>query len=121
MDERSKKLKEIILQKYPSIRAFAREAEIPHGTLVSALSHGIDGMAWGKLDYICRFLDIDATDLEPVRHEENTAGEMEKRMLAYYNRLNDLGRTKVEEYVKDISRIAAYEAKTAADKSGNQD
>lgn len=121
MDERSKKLKEIILQKYPSIRAFAREAEIPHGTLVSALSHGIDGMAWGKLNYICRFLDIDATDLEPVRHEENTAGEMEKRMLAYYNRLNDLGRTKVEEYVKDISRIAAYEAKTAVDKSGNQD
>ncbi len=47
MDERSQKLKEIILQKYPSIRAFAREAEIPHGTLVSALNHGIDGIAWG--------------------------------------------------------------------------
>lgn len=121
MDERSQKLKEIILQKYPSIRAFAREAEIPHGTLVSALNHGIDGMAWGKLDYICRFLDIDATDLEPVCHVENTASEMEKRLLAYYNRLNDLGRAKVEEYVKDISRIAAYEEKIIVDKSKNQD
>lgn len=111
MDERSQKLKEIILQKYPSVRAFAREAEIPHGTLVSALNHGIDGMAWGKLDHICRFLDIDAIDLEPIRHEEDAASEAERRLLAYYNRLNDLGRAKVEEYVKDISRIAAYKEK----------
>ena len=81
MDERSQKLKEIILQKYPSIRAFAREAEIPHGTLVSALTHGIDGMAWGKLDHICRILDINATDLEPVCHVENVMSEMEKRLL----------------------------------------
>ena len=111
MDERSQKLKEIILQKYPSIRAFAREAEIPHGTLVSALNHGIDGMAWGKLDYICRFLDVDAIDLEPARHGKTATSEMEKRLLAYYNQLNDLGRAKVEEYIKDISRIAAYEKK----------
>lgn len=41
---------------------------------------------------------------------------MEKRLLAYYNRLNDLGRVKVEEYVKDISRIAAYEEKAASTK-----
>lgn len=111
MDERSNKLKEIILGRYPSIRAFAREARIPHGTLVSALNHGIDGMAWGKLDYICRFLDIDAASLEPVIRVESATGEMEKRLLAYYNRLNALGRAKVEEYVKDISRIAAYEEK----------
>ncbi len=45
MDEQPNKLKEIILRRYPSIRVFAREAEIPHGTLVSALNHGIDGMA----------------------------------------------------------------------------
>ena len=116
MDERSNKLKEIILRRYPSIRAFAREAWIPHGTLVSALNHGIDGMAWGKLEYICRFLNIDAVYLEPVSRGDTAAGEMEKRLLAYYNRLNDLGRAKVEEYVKDISRISAYEEKLMADK-----
>jgi len=42
---------------------------------------------------------------------------MEKRLLAYYNRLNDLGRVKVEEYVKDISRIADYEEKAASHKA----
>lgn len=42
---------------------------------------------------------------------------MEKRLPAYYNRLNDLGRVKVEEYVKDISRIAAYEEKAASHKA----
>ena len=117
MDEQPNKLKEIILRRYPSIRVFAREAEIPHGTLVSALNPGIDGMAEGKLEHICRFSDIDAIYLEPISRRETAVSEMEKRLLAYYNRLNDWGRVKVEEYVKDISRIAAYEEKAASHKA----
>ena len=110
MDLRSEKLKEIILRHYPSIRAFAREVDIPHGTLVSALNHGIDGMAWSKLNQICKYLQIDAENLEPL--PESLKGEQmddhAKRLLAYYQQLNDTGRAKVEEYVKDISRIERY-------------
>ena len=56
MDERSEKLKSIILQQYPSVRMFAQE----------------------------------------------------KRILAYYNLLNDNGRRKVEDYLKDMGQIPAY-------------
>lgn len=110
MDLRSERLKEIILRRYPSIRAFAREVNIPHGTLVSALNHGIDGMAWSKLNQICKFLNIDAENLEPLPEDlqEEQLDEQARRLWAYYRCLNDTGRAKVEEYVKDISRIENY-------------
>lgn len=116
MDSRSEKLKEIILRQYPSIRAFARETGIAHGTLVSALNNGIDGMAWSKLNQICKFLQIDAESLEPLTRMENSEdkstaeGEVDNRnrFLAYYHILNSTGQAKVEDYVKDLARISAY-------------
>ena len=108
MQTRSDKLKEIILQQYPSIRMFAQEVGIPHGTLVSALNNGIDGMAWGRLNAVCEKLQIDPVSLEPIRpgKGKNTVGE--KRLLAYYELLNAEGKAKVEAYLKDISIIPAY-------------
>lgn len=108
MDVRSEKLKTIILQQYPSVRMFAQEAGIAHGTLVSALRNGIDGMAWVKLNQICQKLQIDPVDLEPIHQSEEAMTAQERRILAYYNLLNDSGREKVEEYLKDIGQIPAY-------------
>ena len=107
MDSRSEKLKEIILQQYPSIRMFAGEVGIPHGTLVSAINNGIDGMAWGRLNLICEKLQINPVDLEPVCTDDKH-GRDEKRLLAYYKQLNQEGREKAEAYLEDISMIPAY-------------
>lgn len=65
MDTKSEVLKSEILKKYKSIRAFAKEAGIPHGTIVSALNNGIDGMAWGKVTRICECLNLDPITLSP--------------------------------------------------------
>jgi len=108
MDARSERLRTIILQQYPSVRMFAQESGIAHGTLVSALRNGIDGMAWAKLNHICRILQIDPVDLEPIRRSDEGMTVQEKRILAYYNLLNDSGREKVEAYMKDIGQIPAY-------------
>ena len=108
MQTREEKLKEIILQQYPSVRAFAQEVGIPHGTLVSALNNGIDGMAWGRLNAICEKLRVNPVNLEPVQDKKDRITAEEKRMLAYYDLLNAEGRMKVEEYMKDISRIPSY-------------
>lgn len=108
MQTREEKLKEIILQKYSSVRSFAREVGIPHGTLVSALNNGIDGMAWGRLNAICEKLQIDPVSLEPIAGKKESVSAEEKRMLAYYDLLNAEGKMKVEEYMKDISRIPSY-------------
>lgn len=105
MLNRSDKLKEIILQQYPSIRAFAQEVGIPHGTLVSALNSGIDGMAWGRLNLICEKLQINPGNLEPVCDNVSADTKAEKRLLAYYKQLNAVGREKVDAYMEDISRI----------------
>lgn len=108
MQERSEQLKEIILQQYSSIRMFAQEVGIPHGTLVSALNNGIDGMAWGRLNAICQKLKIDPVNLEPICMDAGANTAEEKRLLAYYDLLNAEGKAKVEAYLKDISMISAY-------------
>lgn len=64
MEEKTEILKKIILSQYKSIRSFAKEAGIPHGTLVSALNKGIDGMAWGTVNHICECLNIDPVTFE---------------------------------------------------------
>lgn len=63
MDNKSEKIKQEILKQYKSIRSFAKEVGIPHGTLVSALNNGIDGMAWGKVVLICEELNLDPITL----------------------------------------------------------
>lgn len=104
----SEKLKNAILHHSESIRAFAREADIPHGTLVSALNNGIEGMAWSKMKKICDVLQLDPMTLEPILTERDVDSEQEERLLAYYNRLNHKGKGKVEEYIKDMCEIAEY-------------
>lgn len=72
MDYKSELLKQEILKKYKSIRAFAKEVDIPHGTIVSALNNGIDGMALGKMIKISDALGIDPVSLKPVVSKERT-------------------------------------------------
>ena len=105
MSNRSDKLKEIILQQYHSVRAFAQEAGIPHGTLVSALNNDIDGMAWSRFHLICEKLQIDPVSLAPLCDNVSADTKAEKRLLAYYKQLNTTGREKVDAYLEDISRI----------------
>ena len=78
MDSRSEKLKKEILRQYKSIRAFAKEAEIPHGTLVSALNNNIDGMAWGKVNKICMVLGLDPVTLDPLKSNKKICLPKEK-------------------------------------------
>lgn len=73
MDQKSEKLKNEILKQYKSVRAFAKEVGIPHGTIVSALNNGIDGMALGKMIQICDKLGIDPVSLNPVARKRTAA------------------------------------------------
>ena len=104
----TEKLKNAILRHSESVRAFAREVDIPHGTLVSALNNGIEGMAWSKMKKICDVLQLDPITLEPILVEHDTISESEERLLAYYSRLNNKGKGKVEDYIKDMCEIADY-------------
>lgn len=64
--DKTKKLKNIILNKYSSIREFARVAEIPSTTLTSALDKDIGGMAVDRVIKICEILNIDIKTFDPI-------------------------------------------------------
>lgn len=89
-EEKTKKLKSIILEQYPSIRAFARASGVAHGTIVSALDKGIDGMAYAKVKRMCECLNVDCATFEPIIYEisnENHAGPVTNRLLEYSRRM----------------------------------
>lgn len=94
-------LKKEILRQYPSVRAFAKECGVAHGTIVSALNNGIEGMAWGKVKMMCDCLHIDCGSFEPVR-KSGKLSEQEKRVLSYYSKLSERGQEKALEYMQDI-------------------
>lgn len=96
-------LKEIILKKYPSIRAFASDSGIPHGTIVSALNKGIESMSYGKVIRICELLNIDCNTFEPIVVDVDKISSEEMRLLAYFKELDNKKRNKVLEYIEDIS------------------
>lgn len=102
--DKSSKVKDEILRQYASIRAFSRESGIPHGTIVSGINRGIEGMAYDKVIQICDTLNIDYVTFEPnyVESKSNEIAADEKVLLANYRQLSDEKKKKVLEYIKDI-------------------
>lgn len=100
MDDKTSKLINEISIQYSSVRAFARACGVPHGTVVSALNKGIEGMSYIKVFKMCECLNIDLETFEP---KNNKASSDSDRLLAYYLRLSDIKKEKVIEYIKDIT------------------
>ncbi|WP_053985038.1 helix-turn-helix domain-containing protein [Niameybacter massiliensis] len=110
--DKTKKLKEIILSKYSSIREFSKVVNIPSTTLISSLERGIGGMAIDRIIKICDVLDIDIKTFEPIsktNEELNLSiSTKEKVLLSYYNQLNDLGKNKLIENAEDLTHNTRY-------------
>jgi len=60
---REQKLRNLILDKYVSLRQFAIEADIPYSSLTTGLTRGISGMQFDTVIKICRVLGIEAMEL----------------------------------------------------------
>jgi DNA-binding Xre family transcriptional regulator len=56
-------LKNLILQRYRSIRAFSVETGIPYSTIDSIFKRGIENSSLSNIIKICRALNIDANAL----------------------------------------------------------
>lgn len=56
---REQQLRNLILDKYTSLRQFAIEAGIPYSTLMTLLSRDIGGASFDIVILICRKLDVD--------------------------------------------------------------
>lgn len=55
---RELRLRNLILDKYPSLRQFSAEADIPYSTLMTLLSRNIGGASFDTVVKICKTLDV---------------------------------------------------------------
>ena len=60
---REQKLRNLILDRYSSLRQFAIEADIPYSTLMTLLSRDVGGASFDIVVKICKQLDIDPMDI----------------------------------------------------------
>lgn len=60
---REQALRNLILDKYVSLRQFALEADIPYSSLMTVLSRGIGGASFDMVMRICDKLKIDPGEL----------------------------------------------------------
>jgi len=56
-------LRNLILDRYTSIRQFAGEIDIPYSTLMTLLTRGVGGASFDIVIKICRNLEIDPVEL----------------------------------------------------------
>lgn len=56
---REQKLRNLILDRYPSLRQFAVEADIPYTTLMTLLSRDVGGASFDVIIRICKQLEVD--------------------------------------------------------------
>jgi len=60
---REQKLRNLILDKYVSLRQFAIVADIPYSSLTTGLTRGIAGMQFDTVIKICKILGIEPMEL----------------------------------------------------------
>lgn len=65
MNSNEEILKNLIKEKYGSIRKFAEEADLPYTTIVSILNRGFDCTTVSKMKQIANALDVPVTTLDP--------------------------------------------------------
>ncbi len=60
---REQKIRNLILDRYSSLRQFAIETDIPYSTLMTLLSRDVGGASFDIIIKICKHLNIDPMDL----------------------------------------------------------
>ena len=63
MTSREDRLRNLILDKYLSLRQFSIEADIPYSSLMTLLTRGIGGASFDTVVKICNALEIDPREV----------------------------------------------------------
>lgn len=59
------RLRCLILDRYDSLRSFARAADVPYSTLTTLLRRGVGGASFDTVVRLCRALGVDPRELSP--------------------------------------------------------
>ena len=107
--DKSTILREAILNKYKSVRAFAIEADIPYSTLSTAMERGVEGMAYATMIKICEKLQLNPIDLTPLEDDSSVSEQIvAHKVMKYYFMLNSEGRQQALGIIRDYTEIPKY-------------
>lgn len=126
MDEIELNLKRMIIAQYGSLKKFCEKIDMPWTTLNSILKRGVANSNITNILKITNELKIDTESLAYGRiiNKSNalatnavaTTGDMElpipkiPQIIQYYNNLNDIGKYKATERVKELTYVPEYNA-----------
>lgn len=60
---REQRLRNLILDRYPSLKQFAREADIPYSSLMTLLARDVGGASFDSVMRICRALKLNPDEV----------------------------------------------------------
>ncbi|MCH5207582.1 MAG: hypothetical protein J1F04_01750 [Oscillospiraceae bacterium] len=105
-------LKEIILKRFKSVRAFAMAIGVPQSTINNIFTRGIGGVGISTAIPMCRALNI---DVDALADGEIKSKDMvillssdEERLLNAYRGFNDEGKEKVLDTISDMIQLDRY-------------
>ncbi len=115
--EKTEIVKKAILEQYRSVSEFAQKCGIPYSSLTSALSRncGIECMAYDTVIFICSELGLDPINFTPIDIDDNDNDIFKlyntKKVMNAYNSLNNAGKRKIMDLLRDYNRIEDYKNK----------
>ena len=106
-------LKELILNKYKSLREFTLKIEMPYSTLDTILKRGVDKANILNILKICDELNISADKLANGYLVSKTINinELDSKTMILvnnFNKLNDLGKKEANKRVSELTEISKY-------------
>lgn len=110
-------LKQKILERYKSVRAFTTSINIPYSTLDSVFKRGIANAGVSTMIKVFDALDLDLESIQSVelrnRAHKNSpstaeAAPGEEQLISLYRELNDEGREKLVDYADDLVSSGKY-------------
>lgn len=106
-------LKQLILSKYSSLKAFSDHVGISNSTIDSIIKRGVKNANINNIITICRALNIDVDELANgniISRNIKSMAYREKSLITKYRQLNADGQNKVDEYTTDLVDSGKYSA-----------
>ena len=105
-------LKELILKRFKSVRAFAMAINVSPSTINNIFSRSIGGIGIATAIPMCRALNIDVDALADgkIKPKDNLLPlpADEKKLLDIYRGFNEFGKEIVIERVLELSQLSQY-------------
>lgn len=110
-------LKQKILERYKSVRAFTTSINIPYSTLDSVFKRGIANAGVSTMIKVFDALDLDLESIQSVELRNRThknspstaeAAPGEEQLISLYRELNDEGMEKLVDYADDLVSSGKY-------------